>query len=408
MNWSTYSRVREAASSQPVRELSLGERMKMELTAALLHSPEVLFLDEPTIGLDVVAQHNIQNFLRHYQELRKITILLTSHYMKDVAALCKRVVVIANGQHHVRQFAGRHRGPIQRTHKIVTFQFREDEMPSRSGALRRRVRSAIRPKRQTPYRSRRRAARAVAGARRTTTSKTSAWKTRRWKKSSPICFRRPRNTGRMPTADGQPAVDRRSVVCRPPALAGVRHTSAALATSLSDRPNDYGDFSKHHRVERPAARIGVWWTILRTCLVERLVYRADFALGTLMRFLPIVTQIFLWAAIFEANGDQEDRRLRVPRHGGVLPVDDDQPRLLEYAWVWRPGIALEIREGTIKKYLIQPIDLIGFLLLNRIAHKLVYYSVATGAVRAGVLSLPRLFPRLAGRRGRWRPTSRRC
>ena len=83
---------------QPVRELSLGERMKMELTAALLHSPEVLFLDEPTIGLDVVAQHRIQQFLKQYQQERKITVLLTSHYMKDVAALCKRVVIITHGQ----------------------------------------------------------------------------------------------------------------------------------------------------------------------------------------------------------------------------------------------------------------------------------------------------------------------
>jgi ABC-2 type transport system ATP-binding protein len=83
---------------QPVRELSLGERMKMELTAALLHNPEVLFLDEPTIGLDVVAQHNIQQFLKHYQEERRITIMLTSHYMKDVAALCRRVVIISQGQ----------------------------------------------------------------------------------------------------------------------------------------------------------------------------------------------------------------------------------------------------------------------------------------------------------------------
>ena len=83
---------------QPVRELSLGERMKMELIAALLHSPEVLFLDEPTIGLDVIAQHNIQTFLRQYQETRGVTILLTSHYMKDVAALCRRVVVIAHGR----------------------------------------------------------------------------------------------------------------------------------------------------------------------------------------------------------------------------------------------------------------------------------------------------------------------
>ena len=80
-----------------VRELSLGERMKMELIAALLHSPDVLFLDEPTIGLDVIAQRNIQQFLKHYQQERQITILLTSHYMKDVSALCQRVVVIAQG-----------------------------------------------------------------------------------------------------------------------------------------------------------------------------------------------------------------------------------------------------------------------------------------------------------------------
>lgn len=83
---------------RPVRELSLGERMKMELIAALLHSPDVLFLDEPTIGLDVVAQHNIQQFLRYYQAERQITILLTSHYMKDIAALCRRVVLITGGQ----------------------------------------------------------------------------------------------------------------------------------------------------------------------------------------------------------------------------------------------------------------------------------------------------------------------
>ena len=108
--------------SQPVRELSLGERMKMELTAALLHSPEVLFLDEPTIGLDVVAQHNIQQFLKYYQKKRKITILLTSHYMKDVAALCKRVVIIADGR---IQYDGSLSGIIDETtnRKLVTLQF---------------------------------------------------------------------------------------------------------------------------------------------------------------------------------------------------------------------------------------------------------------------------------------------
>ena len=114
---------------QPVRELSLGERMKMELIAALLHSPEVLFLDEPTIGLDVVAQHNIQKFLKHYQEERQITILLTSHYMKDVAALCRRVVVIAQGQ---IMYDGSLDGIVDSFsgHKVLTLQFADDHMPS--------------------------------------------------------------------------------------------------------------------------------------------------------------------------------------------------------------------------------------------------------------------------------------
>jgi ABC-2 type transport system ATP-binding protein len=115
--------------AQPVRELSLGERMKMELIAALLHSPEVLFLDEPTIGLDVVAQHNIQQFLRNYQQARKITILLTSHYMKDVAALCRRVIVIALGK---IMYDGSLEGIIDRfsKHKVITLQVSENNMPA--------------------------------------------------------------------------------------------------------------------------------------------------------------------------------------------------------------------------------------------------------------------------------------
>src|SRR5262245_6721909 len=83
---------------QPVRELSLGERMKMELIAALLHRPQLLLLDEPTIGLDVVAQVTIQRCLREYNSSRGVTILLTSHYMRDVEALCKRVLVITHGK----------------------------------------------------------------------------------------------------------------------------------------------------------------------------------------------------------------------------------------------------------------------------------------------------------------------
>ncbi len=119
---------------RPVRELSLGERMKMELTAALLHSPEVLFLDEPTIGLDVVAQHAIQQFLKRYQQQRQITILLTSHYMKDVAALCRRVVIITQGQ---IKYDGSLAGIVDRFsgHKIVTLQFGPSGMPARPEAL---------------------------------------------------------------------------------------------------------------------------------------------------------------------------------------------------------------------------------------------------------------------------------
>jgi ABC-2 type transport system ATP-binding protein len=88
----------EQLTSQPVRELSLGERMKMELIASLLHQPQLLLLDEPTIGLDVVAQVTIQRCLREYNASRGVTILLTSHYMRDVEALCRRVLVITHGR----------------------------------------------------------------------------------------------------------------------------------------------------------------------------------------------------------------------------------------------------------------------------------------------------------------------
>src|SRR4029077_2394641 len=83
---------------QPVRELSLGERMKMELIASLLHQPQLLLLDEPTIGLDVVAQVTIQKCLKEYNTVRGVTMLLTTHYMRDVEALCSRVLVISHGK----------------------------------------------------------------------------------------------------------------------------------------------------------------------------------------------------------------------------------------------------------------------------------------------------------------------
>src|SRR6185436_14222828 len=128
------------------------------------------------------------------------------------------------------------------------------------------------------------------------------------------------------------------------------------------------------------ARAQTWWTILRICIEERLVYRGDFWLGTLMRFLPIVTQIFLWGAVFAG--------MRATGAGGQQIAGYSYYDFVAYyllttvtrAFSSMPGlasgIALQIRNGEIKKYLIQPVDLIGFLLLMRVAHKLVYYGIA--------------------------------
>lgn len=88
----------EGKLTQPVRKLSLGERMKAELLAALLHQPQLLFLDEPTLGLDVNAQVGVRDFLREYNQRTGATILLTSHYMADITALCQRVLLIYAGQ----------------------------------------------------------------------------------------------------------------------------------------------------------------------------------------------------------------------------------------------------------------------------------------------------------------------
>jgi ABC-2 type transport system ATP-binding protein len=102
--------------------------MRMELIAALLHSPEVLLLDEPTIGLDVVSQRKVQGFLRHYQAEQQMTVLLTSHYMKDVEALCRRAIIINEGEI-------KHDGPLAEildrfsSVKQIQLQFSGSEVP---------------------------------------------------------------------------------------------------------------------------------------------------------------------------------------------------------------------------------------------------------------------------------------
>jgi ABC-2 type transport system permease protein len=133
------------------------------------------------------------------------------------------------------------------------------------------------------------------------------------------------------------------------------------------------------------ARALTWWIILRIAINERLVYRGDFALGTLMRFLPIVTQIFLWWAVFEAIGAERDGSAETATVAGYR-YDEFVAyyllTMLSRAFSSMPGlasgIALQVRDGQIKKYLIQPVDMLGFLLLGRVAHKIAYYSVAFG------------------------------
>jgi ABC-2 type transport system permease protein len=125
-------------------------------------------------------------------------------------------------------------------------------------------------------------------------------------------------------------------------------------------------------------RVSLWWTILKTALEERLVYRGDFALGTLMRFLPIITQIFLWFAIFDSIGHAEGQQAsQIGGFGFREIVAYYLLTMVARAFSSMPGLASGIRNGEIKRYLIQPIDLIGFLFLSRVAHKLAYYAVAT-------------------------------
>ncbi|GIW99608.1 MAG: ABC transporter permease [Pirellulaceae bacterium] len=128
-------------------------------------------------------------------------------------------------------------------------------------------------------------------------------------------------------------------------------------------------------------RASTWWTIYRIALEERMAYRGDFALGTLMRFLPIVTQIFLWWAIFDAAAAATGKS-HLAGYSFHDMVAYYLLSMLGRAFSSMPGlastVARQIREGEIKKYLVQPIDMIGFMLLARMAHKSAYYAIACG------------------------------
>jgi len=117
--------------------------------------------------------------------------------------------------------------------------------------------------------------------------------------------------------------------------------------------------------------------VLKTSLSERLMYRGDFAFGTLMRFLPLITQIFLWGAIFGADPSRKINGYTYTEMVAYFLLT-----MVSRAFSSMPGlsnsISAEIRDGTLKKYLVQPIDLLGFYFFSRVAHKLVYYLVALG------------------------------
>ena len=146
------------------------------------------------------------------------------------------------------------------------------------------------------------------------------------------------------------------------------------------------------------ARTRTNWVILKTCLEERFVYRADFAFATLVRFLPILTQVFLWGAIYagatakNASGETELNNYTYHEMIAYYLL-----AMLARAFSSMPGlasgIARDVRDGTVKKYLTQPIDMLGYLFWHRIAHKLVYYVIATGPFALVFFLCRNYFPR---------------
>ena len=127
-----------------------------------------------------------------------------------------------------------------------------------------------------------------------------------------------------------------------------------------------------------ASSLRIKWCILRTSIEERLVYRGDFAFATLVRFLPIVTQVFLWGAIYQASGPRDSKIINGYTYGDMVAYS--LLVMVGRAFSSMPGLttglARDIRDGSIKKFLIQPIDLLDYLFWHRVAHKLVYYAVA--------------------------------
>jgi ABC-2 type transport system permease protein len=134
--------------------------------------------------------------------------------------------------------------------------------------------------------------------------------------------------------------------------------------------------SRPHATPSFASKLRTWWTIFRVSLDERFIYRGDFMLGTLMRFLPMVPQFFLWSALFAAEGKTEMFGFRYQDIVAYYLLT-----MISRAFSSMPGlsstIARQIRDGEIKKFLVQPVDLLGFLFLGRVAHKIAYFMVAT-------------------------------
>ena len=310
--------------NKPTRQLSLGERMKCELVAALLHRPRVLFLDEPTIGLDVSMQAKMREFIRDYNERFGAAVLLTSHYMDDVVALCPRVVVIDRG-HLI--YDGDLRELVRRVRpdKHVTIRFSKPVDRADLARLGTVVSAdAAQAVLSVPARAGQRGrARCAGGA----------------------ADRRPHDRGAAARGGDARALSRaRARAVDPGPGRSGRHPGARVnAASDAAAPAPPAATAEFARAMR------AFPTLLRIGVAEVVAYRAEFLVWILTTNMPLV-MLALWHAV-AADGPvgRFDQTQFTAYYLGVLVV-----RLATSNWMaWQ--MSMEIRDGTLSTKLLRPI-----------------------------------------------------
>ena len=176
---------------------------------------------------------------------------------------------------------------------------------------------------------------------------------------------------------------------RPPMSIAAATTDSADPAASGPRPSAAPDDGR-----TLAARLQLYAAILRTAIAERLAYRADFAVKTAFQFLPLITQIFLWGAIFGAGTDAARGEIEGYRYGEIISYY--LLTMVSRGFSSMPGlaggIARDVRDGQIKRFLVQPLDLLGFLFWHRVAHKLVYFTIAGFVLATAFYLLRGYFP----------------